>query len=322
MKAGGQTAVGAFVLGGVGLGLAAVLLFGKFHFLTSPERAAVVFQDSIAGLSIGSPVTFRGVRVGAVDSISIQFDAKTHIAYIPVIIDLQPDHLKVTRADGEARVGLSQLIDRGLRAELATQSFVTGQAEIDLDFYTDTPAVLHPEITGLTEIPARLSALQRVKEQLSQLPLRELADNSNATLKSLRKLSERLDNDLPSLVESVKATSDRADQTVAAATEAIRDVQAKLDTTLAALTRLADTGDGQLTQRGAELHTLLVAAARTTTQASDALAQVKGLVSERGAARANIDSALRDLAAAAASLRGFAGDVEHDPQLLLTGRKP
>jgi paraquat-inducible protein B len=31
---------------------------------------------------------------------------------------------------------------------------------------------------------------------------------------------------------------------------------------------------------------------------------------------------LRDLAAAAASLRGFANDVERNPQLLLTGRKP
>jgi paraquat-inducible protein B len=52
------------------------------------------------------------------------------------------------------------------------------------------------------------------------------------------------------------------------------------------------------------------------------LESVRGLTAERGAARANIDSALRDIAAASASLRGFASDVEHNPQLLLTGRKP
>jgi paraquat-inducible protein B len=46
------------------------------------------------------------------------------------------------------------------------------------------------------------------------------------------------------------------------------------------------------------------------------------VTSDRGAVRANLESTLRDLAAAAASLRGFTHDVEHDPQLLLTGRKP
>jgi paraquat-inducible protein B len=49
---------------------------------------------------------------------------------------------------------------------------------------------------------------------------------------------------------------------------------------------------------------------------------LKGLTSERAASRANLESTLRDLAAAAASLRGFANDVEHNPQLLLTGRRP
>jgi paraquat-inducible protein B len=55
---------------------------------------------------------------------------------------------------------------------------------------------------------------------------------------------------------------------------------------------------------------------------NDLLGNLKGLTSERGASRANLESTLRDLAAAAASLRGFANDVEHNPQLLLTGRRP
>ena len=57
-------------------------------------------------------------------------------------------------------------------------------------------------------------------------------------------------------------------------------------------------------------------------QMHDLLGDVRSMTSDRAAARANIESTLRDLAAAAASLRGFANDVEHNPQLLLTGRKP
>ena len=61
---------------------------------------------------------------------------------------------------------------RGLRAELNTQSFVTGQSQIDLDFDQSAPAVMHPNVTSLPEIPTRLSTIQRVQKQLSQLPLR------------------------------------------------------------------------------------------------------------------------------------------------------
>ena len=67
-----------------------------------------------------------------------------------------------------------------------------------------------------------------------------------------------------------------------------------------------------------------MSANQTVLQTRDALNQLKSLTSDRGTARINVEAALRDLAAAAASLRGFASDVEHNPQLLLTdaGHEP
>ncbi len=52
------------------------------------------------------------------------------------------------------------------------------------------------------------------------------------------------------------------------------------------------------------------------------MADLQTLTAARAPARVNIESALRDFATAAASLRGLANDVEHSPQLLLTGRRP
>ena len=319
MNSGRQTALGAFVLGGAALAIAAVLLFGKLHLFSRVQVAAVVFQDSIAGLSVGSPVTFRGVRVGAVRSITIQFDQRTRIAYIPVVVQLDGGQV---RLGGGATVDLAAMIARGLRAELNTQSFVTGQSEIDLDFDAASPPVLHPAITDLTEIPAKLSAIQRVKEQLSQLPLRELTDNASATLQSLRTLSEKLDAGLPPLVASLKTTSDSVDLLIGDARRTLADLQARIDAALGHVDRLAEDGSRQLDARGAELHRALAAAADTAAAARAALENVRGLTADRGAARVNLDAALRDIASAAASLRGFAADVEHNPQLLLTGRRP
>jgi paraquat-inducible protein B len=102
----------------------------------------------------------------------------------------------------------------------------------------------------------------------------------------------------------------------------VKDLRERLNTTLDAFIQVARTGDLQLTQRGADLRTLLAASDQTMRQVRELLSDVKGLTAERAGSRANLESTLRDLAAAAASLRGFANDVEHDPQLLLTGRKP
>jgi paraquat-inducible protein B len=316
-----QTAVGAFVLGGIVLALGATVFFGKFNIFNPATKAAVVFHDSIAGLSVGSSVTFRGVPIGAVETIAIQFDPRTSTALIPVTVQIEPGQAKVGQPTGSEPINLADLIRRGLRAELNVQSFVTGQLQIDLDFDPESAPVLHADITKLPEIPTRQSTIQKAKEQLSQLPLRELADNTNATLVSLRELSKKLDQHLPPLIESLRVTSDQSGQMVVTAEQAIKALQSRLDTTLADISRLAATADGQLNQRGAELRALLTTSNQTMVQARDLIGDLRSVTSSRATERANVESTLRDLAAAAASLRGFANDVEHNPQLLLTGRR-
>ncbi|HVJ52874.1 MAG TPA: MlaD family protein [Aliidongia sp.] len=315
-----QTIVGAFVLGGIALGVAAFVLFGNFHPFSTSQRAVVIFQGSASGLAVGAPVTFRGVRVGAVSGISIEFDQQAYAAFIPVTLELQPDQVRL--AHSSEPLQLTELIQHGLRAELNIQSFVTGQSQIDLDFDAASPAVFHPGFTDLPEIPARQSAIQKAQQTLSQLPLKELADNANASVESIRQLAERLDTDLPTLIESLKATSDRSKATLDAATQAIGDLQQRLAVTLGDIDKLVEVGARQIDARGADLHALLANSDKTVTEVRQSLADLHEIVSTRSVDRANLDSVLRDLAAAAGALRGFASDVERNPQLLLSGRKP
>ncbi len=106
------------------------------------------------------------------------------------------------------------------------------------------------------------------------------------------------------------------------ANDAIVSLQGKLDTTLSAITTAAINGNNQLTQRGSDLHTLLTTSSQTMAEAHDVLENLKSVTSSRAASRQNMELAIRDLAAMTASLRGFASDIERNPQLLLTGRKP
>ena len=231
------------------------------------------------------------------------------------------DNVHVSKQDPDDPV-IANLVKRGLRAEINQISFVTGQSEIDLDFDAASPANFHPDITELIEIPAKVSDFERVKQQITQLPLRELADNANATLQMAHKLAEKLVDDLPALIASLKTTSDHSQTAVDEATQSIAELRARLDTTLESINRLADASSGQVTLRGADLHQVLAQASQTVTKARDLLDNLHGLTSEHAGARIDIEASLRDLAAAAAALRGFASDVERNPQLLLTGRRP
>ncbi|MFT8419204.1 MAG: MlaD family protein [Acetobacter sp.] len=311
-----KTVIGAFVLFGGFLALVIVMAFGHMNFLSPSREAVVVFQNSITGLSIGAPVNFRGVKVGTVKSITLRFDPADHKAYIPVVLTLEPDQIHVVKdVPGGDKVSIQELIGIGLRAELNLLSFVTGQSNIELDFDRSVPAVLHPRITNLPEIPVRMSAVEKLKDSLGQIPIKEISHHADAALLSVTQLSESLNRDLPPLLLSAKQTADSSHATIEAATAAIKNLQDKLDITLSRMDQLMETGNTQLNARGADLHATLASATKTL----DAL---QGILSPRSIDRANLDAALRDIAATAASLRGFSSDVERNPQLLLMGRRP
>src|SRR5690242_10044461 len=90
MRANRATMIGAFVLGGIGVAIAAILFFGTFSLFTHPTRAAVFFEGSIGGLSPGAPVAFRGVRIGSVASAALIIDRTDLKARIPVYLSSSP----------------------------------------------------------------------------------------------------------------------------------------------------------------------------------------------------------------------------------------
>lgn len=311
-----KTQIGAFVvLGGVLL-VFVIMAFGHMRLFSSSKEVVAVFQNSISGLSVGAPVNFRGVKVGSVKSITLHFDPKDRKAYIPVVITLESGQMHVVHdVISEKQINLQDMINNGLRAGLNLQSLVTGQSDIELDFDKSVPAVLHPRITSLPEVPVRLSTMEKLKNTLEQIPIKDISQHADTALLSITSLSDELRRQLPGLIASVKTTSDRSQETVEAATVAIKDLQARLDVTLLKMDKLLDTGTNQLDARGKDLHVTLSTATKTLDSLQD-------ILSARSVDRANLDAALRDIAATASSLRGFASDVERNPQLLLMGRRP
>src|SRR5262249_48664945 len=70
------TGVGGFVLGGLAIVVAGILFFGGAAAFAPKTKAVVYFDGSVGGLGPGSPVTFRGVRVGSVSRVALTIDPK------------------------------------------------------------------------------------------------------------------------------------------------------------------------------------------------------------------------------------------------------
>ena len=103
---GTKTLIGFFGRGALTLMIGGVMIVGSGSF-SSAARFVCFFDASLRGLLPGSPVYFRGVRVGKVVSIQINADADELTFRTPVVIELEKSALKSSHAD------LASLLSRG-----------------------------------------------------------------------------------------------------------------------------------------------------------------------------------------------------------------
>jgi len=321
MQRGKSTAVGAFVLGGVGIGVAAILLFGGTRLFTTNPRVMVYFQDSVAGLTVGAPVTLRGVKVGTVRGMKVTVELPGLVPRIPVTLEIERGQISWTTGSiggGAAEVELA--VKAGLRAQLATQSLVTGQLNVDLDFHPDSPATLIGATGGLPEIPSIPSDFQKLKNQITDLNLSDLTDKARLALAGIERLVNGLGGTIGPLTDSLRQTSDTARATLEATTIAMLQLQTDASRALGNLDRLAVAGEGRITALSKDIERVLTTVGRAVSQAEKTIIALNELTAPHAPARADAEATLRDLAASASSLRSFTRELERNPGAALLGR--
>jgi paraquat-inducible protein B len=158
------------------------------------------FTDSIRGLSIGSPVEFRGVTVGEVTSVNVVYDEAENDFRFPIGVRLYPGRLATMTTEGAAattdlavrQTRWNALTDRGLRYQLRTANLLTGQLYVALDFFpeapkahidwTKTPPVLPTVMGSMTEVQETFSRLAR---KFEKVPLDQIGGDLRQSLRAL-----------------------------------------------------------------------------------------------------------------------------------------
>jgi len=349
-------AIGAFAVGAVVLAIAALFIFGANKVFARKFPIVMFFDENVNGLTIGAPVSYRGLRLGQVTEIL----SPVGTPRIAVYATLERGPLLTRRraagpSVNQMRETLEEAITQeGLRAQLAIQSFLTGQLYVSLVLRPDTPA----SIAGLggpaLEIPTIPTIMSQLQAGLDKLPLsqvpKHLADTLEGSARLLQdpeltkalasvgplvadaqKLLRRVDGEIGPLLVSLRGTSDTARMSLQDLTRQIDRVVAGLGPLMTSLTATSDTARGAvtdvsgdlrktLTQLGPELTALakkleeVSAAAQTTLQAVD------GALSEDQPVGYQLKKTLQELGAAAQSLRALADYLERNPESLLVGK--
>ncbi len=314
--------IGTFVLVAMALIVAGVIALGGKGLFTKQLKAVVYFDGNVRGLYVGAPVTFRGVKIGDVESIGIEVEPATLATRIPVGLSLGTGTLRMGGPDGKRLSNVPDLVQRGLRAKLILQSVVTGQTAIDLDFKPQTPLHLLGNRHNKTpEIPAIHDKLDALLEQLSSLPLSDLVNDVRRTLDSLDKTLKTTQLAVSSASQQLHETSAQANRTLTVGTQALQALQAQSATTLASIERLSDTSREVVLRTQPELVRTLQGTREAAQAAQVAMANLADLSAPGAPLRADVELAVRDLSQAARSLRAFSEQLERQPNALLFGPK-
>ncbi|MGJ7489832.1 intermembrane transport protein PqiB [Variovorax sp. ZT4R33] len=223
------------------------------------ETVLLHFNQSLRGLSPGAPIDFRGVVIGEVKSIGIQFDRSEREFRMPVIATVYPDRLR-SRKPGEVaesrftqRQRLRFLVGKGLRAQMRTGNLLTGQNYIALDFFPNAPTATVDIDKDPVELPTMQNSLDELQSQVQEIvskvnkvpfeqigtDMRSALATLNKTLVSAEQLTRTLNNDVsPEITAAMKdarKTINSAERTLAQDSPLQQDMRQ----TLQELTRAA-----------------------------------------------------------------------------------
>jgi len=310
-----ETLVGGFVLGGIAIGICAILTFSSLQLFQRHTAVIVIFRDSVAGLSVGSAVTFRGVNIGRVKEMRVHVDQADHTPVIPVFLDLEHGNIVWTDSSKSGKQWtLEEAVKAGLRAQLTQQSLITGIMTVNLDLHPTAAAVPIKFHDGVLEIPAIPSEIEILKDQLMGLNLPELGAETRKALASLQKTLDALSANVGPLAAKLGTTVEDTDT-------AIRRLRVGATRTLANYDRLERVAQEQISVNGKDLAVVLKSTEDAMTRANAVLASLEEISGPRSETRQDLEASVRDLAASASSLREFTHDFERQPVGVLLRRR-
>lgn len=322
------TVIGSFVLGAAALAVGALLFFGTTKLFTRTKTFVCFFQESVAGLQVGSAVKFKGVPIGQVTEIQMRYE-ENKPAYIKILFEVNADrfvnslggYIDIFNEDFNRRQ-----IQKGLRGTLAYESFITGQLYLEIDYHADAPP---PEMletnNDYTEIPTLSSNIEAIVEEaqkavgkLGKIDFEKLSVELDDLLVTARK--GIADVQLDQLSASIRNAADSI--TKLSSSSDLKDALTSVSGAFNRLSAALDTLQPRIGPMTDAVTPDLVELRKTLVELQKATASLNSALAPEGDLRYQLGGTLSQLDQMAKSLQQLSEFLTRNPNSLLFGRKP
>jgi len=297
--------LGAFVLGSILVGLMAAVALTAQTLRTVTVSYTSYLDEAVTGLEVGSPVSYRGVKIGNVSAIDVAPDRRhVEITYTLGVAVLQRLGLSGTSLGKETKITMPP----DLRVQLASTG-LTGTKFLQIDFFAG--GALPPPLpfpVPENYIPATPSTMKNLEDAVVRA-VDQIPDIAHELAGVIARVDMILDDlqrrGLPGKTAAALDGSNRLLATMQAKLNQVQvaELSRGSNAALLKLNRLLDRLDGA--------DGLLASVQRT----SDSLDDAAGPRLE-----ANLDETGRDLREAAVAVRQLVEALQRDPDMLIKGK--
>ena len=303
--------VGAFVLGALGLILASIVVLKGGLFQTK-HKFVIYFPGDINGLRVGAAVKFNGVEIGEVSQTQLSLEQEQNNARVRIPVVIQLDEKKIlshgATIDLSDQETIPNLVKAGLRAQLGSDSFVTGLLYVALDIEPNTPMVMVKNpLRGLQHIPAIPNTLEqaqavavRIFERLDKVDFNAVFTQMTGMVDSIRQITNS-----PALRDVVNNSEKTREQ---------------LDHTLAGAQQTFSTVNGEVRPLSDSLQKTSGSADAAAKQARLTLGTVQTTIEPNSPINYQALQTLQDVSAAAHSVKELADYLQRNPSAIVRGR--
>ncbi len=320
-KPASKTLIGAFVIGAIALICLALAVFGSGKLFKETYNAVVFFNGSLDGLNQGSPVVLRGVPIGRVKR--IQVVASDNMSYrIPIFLELDSEKFDSPKGavfkNKESPDYFEDLVNRGFRARLASQSLLTGQLMVELDFFPqsetgDIPAKVeyYDALPIIPSIPSRMDSLM---QRFSTLPIEQLTQNMLDITDDLRAFLSRGE------MEKNIAELNRVIADFKALSGPMKEAMASFNAFAKNSAKLSGNASAMVSDVRVRANEVMDNLNTSIVTLNAALKDARGLVAPASLPVLELTRSMRELSEAAKAVRSLANTLDHSPDAIIVGK--
>jgi paraquat-inducible protein B len=227
---------------------------------------------------------------------------------LPVIIDLDQTMLSQRGAKTLSRSGIEGWIKRGMRAQLQTESLLTGLLYIDLDLHkgTEPNFILQPggPYQEVPTVPTDLAQLQEhlmeTLDRFEKIDFQGLVNSITDAANSIKSLTNS--PDLRETLQSLRGTVANLNQTIVAARQALNNVNGRIGPLVTDLRETSDETD------------------KTMKEVRDTLVKLQQGLDPDAPLLVHLNQALESLDETSQSVGELADYLNRNPGALIRGR--